>query len=203
MSPRLLASSVSMERLRLSLLLALALMAAGSLSAHILAYLIVPPVEGLGGSGHGYLAEAPGFFALCLTVGLAALLGFALAGARGASPRFAPGWSCGLLPPLGFALQEHLERLFHDGSFPLAAVLEPTFAVGLALQLPFAAAALLFARALARLACGLGRSLRRHAPPQRRGPDAPRTPASPVEFPRIAALAFGQAQRGPPLALSA
>jgi hypothetical protein len=190
------------ERFRLSLLLSLALMAAGSLSAHALAYRVAPPAQGLGESGHAYLAGAPAFLALCLTIGLAALAGFALAAARGDSPRLAPAWACGLLPLLGFALQEHLERLFHDGSFPLSAALEPTFAVGLALQLPFAFAALFFARALARLACSLGRSLRRQAPPRRRSAPSVSLPVPRALAPRIAVLAFGQPERGPPLALS-
>ena len=191
-----------MERFRLSLLLSIALMAAGSLSAHALAYRVAAPPEGLGESGHGYLAGAPAFLALCLTVGLAALVGFALAAARGASPRLAPAWAYALLPLLGFALQEHLERLFHEGSFPLSAALEPTFAVGLALQLPFALAALFFARTLARLACGLGRSLNRPAPPRRRSAPSLFTPVPSAFAPRIAVLAFGQPERGPPLALS-
>jgi hypothetical protein len=189
------------ERSRLSLLLSLSLMAAGSLSAHTLAYRVAAPPE-LGESGHGYLAGAPAFLALCLTVGAVALVGFALAGARGASPRLAPAWAYALLPIFGFALQEHLERLFHDGSFPLSAALEPTFAVGLALQLPFALAALFFARALSRLACGLGRSLRRQVPPRRRSAPSLSTPAPRALAPGIAVLAFGQPERGPPLALS-
>lgn len=191
-----------MERFRLSLLLSLALMTAGSLSAHALAYRVAAPPDGLGASGHGYLAGAPAFLALCLTVGLAALVGFALAAARGASPRPAPAWAYALLPLLGFALQEHLERLFHDGSFPLGAALEPTFAVGLALQLPFAFAALFFARALARIACSLGRSVRRQAPPRRRSAPSLSTPVPRALAPRIAVVAFGQPERGPPLALS-
>ena len=66
-----------------------------------------------------------------------------------------PSWLLGVLPLVGFAVQEHLERLLHDG--PLwATALEPVFLLGLLLQLPFALGAALLARALARLADVIG-----------------------------------------------
>jgi hypothetical protein len=182
------------ERLRPAWLLSLPLLAVAWLSAHALAYELVPVEQ----HGHGYLAQAPLFLTLCAATASLALAA-RMAGRRG---RALPSWPAGLLPLLGFALQEHLERLFHDGSFPLSAALEPTFAVGLALQLPFAFAALVFARALARLACSLGRSLRRQAPPRRRSAPSVSLPVPRTLVPRIAVLAFGQPERGPPLVLS-
>jgi hypothetical protein len=63
------------------------------------------------------------------------------------------------LPPLGFTLQEHIERLIGTGGVPPDLVLEPTFIVGLALQLPFAVAALLVAHALCAIGFGAGSAL--------------------------------------------
>ena len=50
------------------------------------------------------------------------------------------------LPMLGFTLQELLERWLSGAGFPWWMVLQPTFRVGLALQIPFAIAAFLIAR---------------------------------------------------------
>jgi hypothetical protein len=141
----------------------LPLAAAGSLTAHALAYRLAEPRPGpraqlLAETGHRYLEVLP------LLAGLAgALLALALTlrvresrrGATSGSPALLFAW----LPLLAFTAQEHLERLVHDGVFPADAVLERTFLVGLALQLPFAAAALLLARLLLQAADGLGRAL--------------------------------------------
>jgi hypothetical protein len=51
--------------------------------------------------------------------------------------------------------------LIGTGSIPADLVVEPTFLVGLALQLPFSLAALLLTRALYALGFGLGRVLAR------------------------------------------
>jgi hypothetical protein len=103
-----------------------------------------------------------------------------------------------LVPPLAFALQEHLERLVHDGSFPLAAAIEPTFLVGLALQLPFALAAYAVAAALLEVADRVSDLLR--APAAARYTRAFLAFPLPhaVVAPRIGALALGYATRGPP-----
>ena len=191
-----------MERFRLTWLLSLSLMGGGSLCAHGLAYRIAVPDPAFTKGAHSYLAAAPAFLALCLTVSLAALVGFAVAGARGERLQPAPAWVFALLPPLGFALQEHLERLLHDGSFPLLAALEPTFLVGLLLQLPFALAALAAARALTGFVETLGKTLRELRPRHlRRSPPALRPVAEPA-LPRLRALAAGWAERGPPLPVS-
>jgi hypothetical protein len=88
-----------------------------------------------------------------------------------------------LLPPAGFALQESLERLIASGSIPPDLVLEPTFLVGLALQLPFAVAALLLTRALYSLGFGAGRLLAAALARRPPGPPAPPPPARPPGAP--------------------
>jgi len=116
-------------------------------------------------------------------------------GAFGASlSRFAA------MPPLAFALQEHLERLFH-GAGVAGVVLEPTFLLGLVLQAPFALAAYLLARLLLGVAERAGRVLARRAACGRRRVAARGPSWWPFELrsPRIAALALGYAERGPPL----
>jgi len=98
--------------------------------------------------------------ALCATVvllALAASFAARLGSVRTLSP---PLWLFALLPPAGFAVQEHLERLFHTGSIPYATTLETVFLVGVLLQLPFALAAYLAARALVSLAVAVVEHLR-------------------------------------------
>jgi hypothetical protein len=101
-----------------------------------------------------------------------------------------------LVPLIGFSLQEHLERALTGGSVPVAAILEPTFLVGLALQLPFALAALAVARALVRTAERIGVTLAEAPPAARAQPVLPLGAA--VRLPRVRPLAFGSCGRGPP-----
>lgn len=178
-------------------LLAPPLMAAGSLLAHSLAYTLVEPgaterARLLRSTGHGYLAAAPVLLAGCVALVLAALVAYALRGRRGgASPL--PAWPLALVPLAGFVLQEQLERLVSGA--PLDAF-EPTFLVGLALQLPFALAAVLLARRLARVAESVGRALVL-APPRLR----PRSIRARVPRSVLAArpeLALAHPKRGPP-----
>jgi hypothetical protein len=107
--------------------------------------LLDAPAEGV----HGYLEHLP----LLLTVlALPALLALAVA-SRAAGPR---AWPFAAAALGVFVAQEHLERLAHTGELPL--VLDrPVFWVGLLLQLPFALAAWLIARALVGVARVLAR----------------------------------------------
>jgi hypothetical protein len=66
-----------------------------------------------------------------------------------------PLWLFALAPPVGFALQEHVEHALHDNAFSAGLALEPAFLVGLGLQLPFAIVALLAARTLLAAASAL------------------------------------------------
>lgn len=192
-----------MQRRRVAWLTSLTLMAVGGALAHALAYRLVAPtaVEAHGHSAaeiHGYLPHLRICLAICGAVALVALAAALFSRVR-AQAVAAPLWLFALFPPVGFAVQEHLERLFTTGAFPIAAALEPTFLVGLVLQIPFALAAYLAARALIALAVAVARRLladpRRC--PQRCAP-APR-PAVRIALLRASVLALGHGQRGPPL----
>jgi hypothetical protein len=188
-------------------LIALPIAIASWLSAHCLAYWLVSPgAEHRMGmhaeQGHAWLGYTPALALWALTVVLAGLVlcvGDGLRGHRSARP---PVRLFALLPPAGFAVQESVERLIASGSIPHDLVLEPTFLVGLALQLPFALAALLLTRALYALCFGLGRALAGSTPavgrPARHGPPSlPLRPASPtLGSPSV--LALGHGQRAPP-----
>ncbi len=142
-------------------LLSVPLMVAGSQVAHVLAYAWVYPqahvrLSALLSSGHGYMLGAAGYLPLLLgmfgAVELVAV-GWVIAGSvRRSLQRPVPAWAFALLPILGFVLQEILERWLSGRSFPWWVVLQPTFGIGLALQLPFALLAFLMARLLMRTA---------------------------------------------------
>ncbi len=190
-----------MPRVRLAWLVAISLMSAGSLAAHSLAYCLVEP-DGQGraalleSTGHGYLSAAPALLALSLAIGIAALAGLAIGGSRGRS-RVTLVWQLAMLPLLGFALQEHLERLLSGGPL-VGAALEPTFLVGLALEVPFAIMALVVARILTRAAVFLGSTLPSPSRPRLRAALSIVPHGLDVSLPRVAALALGPSSRGPP-----
>lgn len=185
---------------RLAWLVALPLVVAGVWAGHQAAYLLVEPqAHGrdvlLAETGHGYMDQAPLALLALGVIGLAALAGQVLRPdlvvRLGALP-FA------LAPPVAFTLQEHLERLVHTGQIPLDAVAEPTFAIGLLMQAPFALVAWLTARLLLRAATAAGLRLWRLA-------DLPL--GAPVVVvlrprglrPRRSVLALRGAGRAPPL----
>jgi hypothetical protein len=125
-----------MARRTLAWLLVTPLAAAGVLAAHAAAYAVTGRDPG---PEHGYLGHAPQVVGLLASL---ALLGLALQerSLRPWSARwFAP------IAPLGFVCQEHVERLAHTGELPWL-LTSPTFLVGLALQLPVAAACVLVVR---------------------------------------------------------
>jgi hypothetical protein len=157
-------------------LVSLPFMAAGCLAAHSLAYHLVPmPAE-----RHGYLAFAP----LILGVlGAVAVVGVCRRG-RSPSP-----FAFAALPPLAFVVQEHAERLE-------LVVTEPAFLVGLLLQLPFALAALVAARAFLGLADLVCEALACR-PTALRAPVL-LAPAELVDGPRLSPLAFACSSRAPP-----
>jgi hypothetical protein len=179
-------------------------MVAGSLSAHQLSYWLVVPSAYersrlLAETGHAYWQHVPLLAAvLAAALGVGLVLRMAGSWRRPYSPRPC-AWPFLLLPLLAFALQEHLERILEAGSFPWDAGLEPTFLVGLALQLPFALAAYLCARALLRIAEQLGRALcSRQGSPRPRGLHQPVLPTV-AALVTVVGLASGHAQRAPPL----
>ena len=188
-------------------LLSIPLAATGSLLAHCVAFRLVEPSahahsHGVHAAARAWVSYDTGVFAGTLALVVAAVALFALDAYRGRAPRVAPPpWIFAAVPPGGFLLQEHLERLVRDGSLGLHAFVEPTFFVGLWLQVPFAVAAFLLARALLRVAERVGSALARahrmrrvHALVEALVPDS-------ADPPRIPALARGRAERGPPLVL--
>ena len=132
-------------------LLSLPLAIGGWLAAHCLAYTLVAPHH-----HHGGLVAAPILIACAIT----ALLAVAIHdGVRRAAPARVPAWPVALVPPLGFAVQEHLERLIEHNALPLGTVLEPVFLVGMALQLPVAFVVLALARGVLAIGHAFGREL--------------------------------------------
>jgi hypothetical protein len=157
-------------------LLSLPLMIAGTQVAHVLAYRWVYPnahirlIELLA-TGHGYMVGTHGYLPLVLgIVGAVDLVaaGWVFAGSlRRSMRRPVPAVAFALMPVLCFTLQEFLERWLAGAPFPWLMVLQPTFRIGLALQLPFAVLAFLAARLLLRTADSAARSAgRRRAAPR-------------------------------------
>ncbi len=178
------------------------LMVGGLLAGHSLGYRIVTPdaherADVLGHSGHGYLGYAPLALAVCFGLLLAAMLFRAVAGYRGEPLRPAASRAIILLPPLAFVVQEHLERFLSSGEVPWTAALQPSFLLGLALQLPFALAALLLAWALDSVAHAVGRALAAFTPSLVFAPFVPH-PVRVVAAPTPIGLARGYGARAPP-----
>ncbi len=147
-------------------LLTLALAVIGSQLAHELAYRLVTPdgaqrAHELARTGHAYLVYAPAALAVCSVLVLIALVGELrhLLTGRGTASSRPSALTFAVLAPAIFVLQEHFERLFHDGAFPWDACLQPTFVVGLLLQLPVASGAYLLSRLLLGAVRSLGRLL--------------------------------------------
>lgn len=133
------------------------LMVAGSQLAHVLTYRLVYPnahirLGALLASGHEYMLGTSGYVPMLLGVlGSVEIVGvgWVFAGSfRRSLQRPLPPWAFALLPVLALTLQEFLERILAGTGFPWWLVLQPTFQVGIALQLPIALVAYLIARAL-------------------------------------------------------
>ena len=192
-------------RRTLAWLVAVPLMLAGSQVAHMLAYRIVYPeasirLQALVETGHGY------FGALPLALGVAgAVVAISLAvsvsdAARGRPVRPLPAWAFAVLPVAAFVFQEYLERWLDWGFFPWYAGAQPTFLVGIALQVPFGLLAYLAVRFLLRSATSLGLRLARVPPPRLRlAPPALLVPVALSLTPHSSPLARGLGRRGPPL----
>ena len=186
--------------------MSLALSVLGWLSAHGLAYRFVAPDPHerhhlLAASGHSYLPYVPFALTFCVAIVAVCLAALVATGIRArSSPRISLA-SLGVVPLLAFTAQEHLEHFLHQGGHLHMVAAEPTFVVGMLLQLPFALAAVFVGRALLTFAAALARRLRDR---QRERVVAPRSfePALVGDLPRVAALALAHAPRAPPHLLS-
>jgi hypothetical protein len=190
-------------RQRLTWLSTAPLLIGGLLAGHMLGYRLAfadahARADSLAHSGHSYFAYVP----LALAVSVAALLaGLALhaaAGFRGEPRRAAASPLIVLLPPLAFVAQEIAERLLHSGHVPITLAIQPAFLFGLALQLPFALAALLLAWALDSAARAFGEALA--AQPRLVFPVLVPQPVRVAAAPRPVGLAQGYGERAPPFA---
>jgi hypothetical protein len=125
-----------MLRRTLAWILVVPLTAAGLLATHALAYELTGTSAG---PVHGYLAHAPQVVGVLATLSLVGLALQQRSVGRLSASSFA------LLAPVGFACQEHLERLVHTGELPWL-LTSPAFVLGLAMQVPVALACVLVAR---------------------------------------------------------
>jgi hypothetical protein len=179
------------------------LMVAGTECAHALAYRIVYPQASvrwrvLAATGHGYTSWFP---LLAGVAGAVALIGFSggvVDAARHRRARPVPPWAFGFLPLAGFTLQEFLERWLALGGCPWWMVEQPTFRVGLLLQLPFAVVAFGVAHLLLRAARRIGFALQPTRPVVVLCDVAGRIHPGDVAPLRWPVLAGGHAVRGPP-----
>ncbi|MEZ5102460.1 MAG: hypothetical protein R3C15_22200 [Thermoleophilia bacterium] len=177
---------------------------AGSLAAHQAGFLLAFPEPSvrdarLAATGHGYLDHLSFGLAVAFALALAALAVQALDASRGDRGDRGVARTLFLVPPAAFVVQEVVERLVQSGQHPAGLLGERSFLVGLALQLPFALAAWLVARALLRCAVRLGAWLGRALPADApgalaAGPQAARAGVLPRD-PLVAA----RPPRGPPL----
>jgi len=126
-----------MARRLLAWVLILPLVAASVLVGHAVAYALTGRAED---GAHGYLSHAPVVLALA---SLAALVGLAVQ----QRARRIELWPFAALGPVVFTAQEHLERLANTGELPLL-LADRSFALGMALQLPLAVAAVAIVRRL-------------------------------------------------------
>jgi hypothetical protein len=137
---------------------ALPLAVLSALAGHSAGYRVVVPDAHerehlLEQTGHGYLAYAPAAVGISLAFAIVGFTAMVVAAVRQEGrPMRTPAWLVALLPPLGFVLQEHIERYGRHGAVEWTTAAEPAFLVGLALQLPFALLAAIVAFALGRLA---------------------------------------------------
>jgi len=184
-------------------------MVAGSQVAHVFAYRLVYPdtqvrLRDLLATGHGYMLGSPGWLPLLLGVlGGAELVGIGWSAARIVRRRPGtpvPPWAFALLPVVGFTLQEFLERWLAGASFPWWFVLQPTFRVGLLLQLPCALAVYLVARLLLRVAERIAEALSDSTPPVLVGAACPSWRVVESSATRSLRLTAGRLGRGPPAA---
>jgi hypothetical protein len=180
------------RRQRLSWLLFVPLTAIGGLFAHVAVQAFAVPAHHGSQTPHSHIDI--GHWPLCAAIcGVVGLGGLALAGGRGGSARV-PLWVFALVPPVGFAVQEEVFALTEGAATPSAGL---GLALGLALQIPFALAAFLVARALLTFAVALVRSFRARPAVLVRAPAFLLEPLA-ASWPQPRAFVLGHGQRAPP-----
>ena len=192
-------------------LLSIPLMVVGSEVAHVLAYRWVYPeaqvrLRALLATGHAYMLGPSGFwpvlFGVVGGIELVAVSWVLVGSVSRRSYAPVPAWAFGFVPPVGFVVQEFLERQMAGIRFPWQLVLEPTFRIGLVLQIPFALAGFLLARFLLGAADRVGRLLWPVLElPRLVAGVCLRVPQS-AWLPRVAVLARGHTGRGPPFLIA-
>lgn len=197
-----------MHRRSFAWVVAIVLALAGTQVAHWLAYDLAatgPRQQAhlLEEAGHGYLSYLPLGLAIATAILALALVSEVRVAVAGATTRPPSFWPFAALAPLLFACQEHFERLVHESAVPWTAISEPTFAIGIALQLPFACLAYAVARLLLRVARSLGRRLAAAPSRSLAAESGKRWPAVPAALLRPSALSLGYGTRGPPFSLAA
>ena len=199
---------VGMERRRVAWLLSLALTAVGGLLAHALTYRLASPASAAQShphapgrthpdSAHPALAHWQACLAVCVAVALVALAASLVMRLRSHRALAPPVWLFALFPPVGFVVQEQLERLFAGGGALLSA--DTALAAGVLLQIPFALAAYVAARALVALAVALVETVRARSRPRLASLTLVRPVVACARRPSASALALGYGQRAPPL----
>jgi len=152
-----------MRRRLAATLVTIPIAGAGLLVAHSLAYRLTTSGAQdehrlLEETGHAYLDSGR---SLLIATGAALLAaGLLLTAREGAARTARTPRALAAAPPLAFALQEHLERLQHNGAVSTDLLTDRTFLAGLALQLPFAMLAHLVASVVLRAAGRIGAGLR-------------------------------------------
>ncbi len=188
-----------MRQRRLAWGLTLPLVAGGGISAHVAAYALVTSHHHSGSPAHAALLHWHAGIALCLALAAVAAAAYAVDALRGPATGGLSLWAFALLPPVGFVVQEHLEHLLEHGQLSHTVALDPAFVLGLLLQLPFAAAAYLVARALVTVAVTLIQALGRVRPQARVAPTSARFRVTPEPTLTVAnPVALGHGQRAPP-----
>jgi hypothetical protein len=182
---------------------AAALMVAGSLGAHLVGDLIGASPDGdhaeaARSGGHVLAGAAPLFAGVVIVLVVAAVFGLVAMRIAPSARRTLP-WLVWMLPIAGLLIQEALERVTFAELPGFTAAHDPSTVTGMLVQVPFALVLVWLARRLVIAARAVvHRFARRMQHRLRRGPPRWRAPAS-VRLPRIASVALGYSQRGPPI----